>query len=113
MFSNTTSFLSSRNDSDQVLHPYKTTGKIIRQLNDRHMLIHAHTENILPSPPVPTVRMQNVIVSSVQITAHYSETSSNSPLEKEINAAIKIVPNSDYCSLNIHFTTTGSQLVIL
>ena len=29
MFSNTLSFLSSRNVSDQVLHPYKTTGKII------------------------------------------------------------------------------------
>jgi len=29
MFSNTLSFLSSRNISDQVSHPYKTTGKII------------------------------------------------------------------------------------
>jgi len=29
MFSNTLSFLSSRYDSDQVSHPYKTTGKII------------------------------------------------------------------------------------
>ena len=29
MFSNTPSFLSSRNVSDQVSHPYKTTGKII------------------------------------------------------------------------------------
>ena len=29
MFSNTLSFLSSRNVSDQVSHPYKTTGKII------------------------------------------------------------------------------------
>jgi len=28
MFSNTLSFLSSRNVSDQVSHPYKTTGKI-------------------------------------------------------------------------------------
>ena len=28
MFSNTSSFLSSRNVSDQVSHPYKTTGKI-------------------------------------------------------------------------------------
>jgi len=28
MFSNTVSFLSSRNVSDQVSHPYKTTGKI-------------------------------------------------------------------------------------
>jgi len=27
MFSNTLSFLSSRNVSDQVSHPYKTTGK--------------------------------------------------------------------------------------
>ena len=29
MFSNTLSFLSSRNVSDQLSHPYKTTGKII------------------------------------------------------------------------------------
>ena len=29
MFSNTFSFLSSRNVNDQVSHPYKTTGKII------------------------------------------------------------------------------------
>ena len=29
MFSNTHSFLSSRNVNDQVSHPYKTTGKII------------------------------------------------------------------------------------
>ena len=29
MFSNTLSFLSARNVSDQVSHPYKTTGKII------------------------------------------------------------------------------------
>jgi len=29
MFSNTLSFLSYRNVSDQVSHPYKTTGKII------------------------------------------------------------------------------------
>ena len=29
LFSNTSSFLSSRNISDQVSHPYKTTGKII------------------------------------------------------------------------------------
>ena len=29
MFSNTLSFLSSHNVSDQVSHPYKTTGKII------------------------------------------------------------------------------------
>jgi hypothetical protein len=29
MFWNTLSFLSSRNVSDQVSHPYKTTGKII------------------------------------------------------------------------------------
>ena len=29
MFSNTLSFLSSRNAKDQVSHPYKTTGKII------------------------------------------------------------------------------------
>ena len=29
MFSNTFSFLSSLNVSDQVSHPYKTTGKII------------------------------------------------------------------------------------
>jgi len=29
MFSNTLSFLSSRNVTDQVSHPYKTTGKII------------------------------------------------------------------------------------
>ena len=29
MFSNTLSFLSSRNVSDQVSHPYKTTGKIV------------------------------------------------------------------------------------
>jgi len=29
MFSNTLCFLSSRNVSDQVSHPYKTTGKII------------------------------------------------------------------------------------
>ena len=29
MFSNTLSFISSRNVSDQVSHPYKTTGKII------------------------------------------------------------------------------------
>jgi len=29
MFSNTLSFLSSRNVGDQVSHPYKTTGKII------------------------------------------------------------------------------------
>jgi len=29
MFSNTISFLSPRNVSDQVSHPYKTTGKII------------------------------------------------------------------------------------
>ena len=29
MFSNTLSFLSSRNASDQASHPYKTTGKII------------------------------------------------------------------------------------
>jgi len=28
MFSNTLSFLSSLNVSDQVSHPYKTTGKI-------------------------------------------------------------------------------------
>jgi len=28
MFSDTLSFLSSRNVSDQVSHPYKTTGKI-------------------------------------------------------------------------------------
>jgi hypothetical protein len=28
MFSNTLSFLSSRNVSDQVSHPYQTTGKI-------------------------------------------------------------------------------------
>ena len=30
-FSNTLSFLSSRNVSDQVSHPYKKTGKIIRE----------------------------------------------------------------------------------
>jgi len=29
MFSNTLSFLSSRNVNDQVSHPYNTTGKII------------------------------------------------------------------------------------
>ena len=29
MFSNTLSFLSSRNVNDQVSHPYKTKGKII------------------------------------------------------------------------------------
>jgi len=29
MFSNTLSFLSSRNVNNQVSHPYKTTGKII------------------------------------------------------------------------------------
>jgi len=29
LFSNTLSFLSSRNVNDQVSHPYKTTGKII------------------------------------------------------------------------------------
>ena len=29
MFSNTLSFLSSRNVNDQISHPYKTTGKII------------------------------------------------------------------------------------
>jgi hypothetical protein len=29
MFSNTLSFLSSQNVSDQVSHPYKTTSKII------------------------------------------------------------------------------------
>jgi len=29
MFSNTLSFLSSRNVRDQASHPYKTTGKII------------------------------------------------------------------------------------
>jgi hypothetical protein len=29
LFSNTLSFLSSRNVSDQVSHPYKTTGKIV------------------------------------------------------------------------------------
>jgi len=29
MFSNTLSFLSSRNVNDQVSHPYKTIGKII------------------------------------------------------------------------------------
>jgi hypothetical protein len=29
MFSNTLGFLSSSNNSDQVSHPYKTTGKII------------------------------------------------------------------------------------
>ena len=28
MFSNTLSFLSSRNVNDQVSHPYKTTGKV-------------------------------------------------------------------------------------
>ena len=38
MFSNTLSFLSSRNVSDQVSHPYKTTGKIIQT--------HTHNENI-------------------------------------------------------------------
>ena len=32
MFSNTLNFLSSRNVNDQVLHPYKTTGKIIVKL---------------------------------------------------------------------------------
>jgi len=29
LFSNTLSFLSSRNVNNQVSHPYKTTGKII------------------------------------------------------------------------------------
>ena len=29
MFSNTLSFLSSRNVNDQASHPYKTTGKVI------------------------------------------------------------------------------------
>ena len=33
IFSNTLSFLSSRNVSNQVSHPYKTTGKIIRALH--------------------------------------------------------------------------------
>jgi hypothetical protein len=33
MFSNTLSFLSSLNVSDQVSHPYKTTGKIIVTLH--------------------------------------------------------------------------------
>jgi len=36
MFSNTLSFLSSRNISDQVSHPYKTTGKII--VKKRHVM---------------------------------------------------------------------------
>jgi hypothetical protein len=34
MFSNTFSFLSSRNFSDQVSHPYKTTRKIIVLCNN-------------------------------------------------------------------------------
>jgi hypothetical protein len=37
MFSNTLSLLSPRNASDQVSHPYKTTGEIIvLYINKRH-----------------------------------------------------------------------------
>ena len=37
MFSNTISFLSSRNVNDQVSHPYKTIGKIIEFYNISHI----------------------------------------------------------------------------
>jgi len=77
-----------------------------------YALIHAHTQNIL-SPPFPVVRLQNGIVISVQTAAYCFETSTKSPLAREINAAIKNVTTSHYCSLNIHFTTIASQLVIL
>jgi hypothetical protein len=41
LFSNTLSFLSSRNVNDQVSHPYKTTGKIVFQ----YILIFKFSDN--------------------------------------------------------------------
>jgi hypothetical protein len=37
MFSKILSFLSSRNVSDQVSHPYKTIGKIIMSLHNNYL----------------------------------------------------------------------------
>jgi hypothetical protein len=59
------------------------------------------------------IKLQYIIVSSVQTAEHCFETSTKSPLGQEINTAIKIVTTRNYCSLNIHFTTIASQLVIL
>ena len=57
MFSNTLSFLSSRNVSDQVSHPYKTIGKIIvlyilifkflgSNLEDKRFCTYYKTKNV-------------------------------------------------------------------
>jgi hypothetical protein len=46
-----------------------------------------HSKHLFP--PDLMVRLQNVIVTSVQTTTRCFETSSNSPLAMEINAAIK------------------------
>jgi len=45
MFSNTLSFLSSRNVSDQVSHPYKTTGKIIVKRRYNIRILKKQQEN--------------------------------------------------------------------
>jgi len=45
MFSNTLSFLSSRNVKDQVSHPYKTTRKIILLLLLVHIIICTNNNN--------------------------------------------------------------------
>ena len=52
MFSNTLSFLSSRNVSDQVSHPYKTTG--VKHGVEMHSVIRSRKCYLLTSYPKPS-----------------------------------------------------------
>jgi len=56
MFSNTLSFLSSRNVSDQVSHPYKTTGKIIIVYITIFKVLNSNLEDKIYNPQETTFK---------------------------------------------------------
>jgi len=63
MFSNTLSFLSSRNVSDQVSHPYKTTGKIIVLYISIFKFLNSNLEDkrcFVSRASIPHVNVSNI-----------------------------------------------------